>query len=127
LCSKSTDNSRVVHISSNDIFVYLTWNIRRATNGPISTHVLPSCEIVFLGTEGSILEYIGDIDVLGLKQVARSCFIKKIADTYDIIVIHLDECDNIRIAIVFKCFFVPSVKKDYDSNQFTFGARKQAG
>jgi hypothetical protein len=68
LCSKSTDNSRVVHISSNNIFVYLTWNIRRATNGPISTHVLPSCEIVFLGTEGSILEYIEDIDMLGLKQ-----------------------------------------------------------
>jgi hypothetical protein len=68
LCSKSTDNSRVVHISSNNIFVYLTWNIRRATNGPISTHVLPSCEIVFLGTEGSILEYIEDIDMLGMKQ-----------------------------------------------------------
>lgn len=68
MCSKSTDNSRVVHISSNNIFVYLTWNIRRATNGPISTHVLPSCEIVFLGTEGSILEYIEDIDMLGLKQ-----------------------------------------------------------
>jgi hypothetical protein len=68
LCSKSTDNSRVVHISSNNIFVYLTWNIRRATNGPISTHVLPSCETVFLGTEGSILEYIEDIDMLGLKQ-----------------------------------------------------------
>lgn len=68
MCSKSTDNSRVVHISSNNIFVYLTWNIRRAINGPISTHVLPSCEIVFLGTEGSILEYIEDIDMLGLKQ-----------------------------------------------------------
>jgi hypothetical protein len=72
LCSKSTDNTRVVHISSNNIFVYLTWNIRRATNGPISTHVLPSCEIVFLGTEGSILEYIEDIDMLGLKQCVIS-------------------------------------------------------
>ena len=68
LCSKSTDNRRVVHISSNNIFVYLTWNIRRATNGPISTHVLPSREIVFLGIEGSILEYIGNITVLSLKQ-----------------------------------------------------------
>jgi predicted aspartyl protease len=63
VCQNDASKARIF-----DILLKSSPRLIYTANGPISAYVLPNCEIVFLGTEGPILEYIGNINVLGLQS-----------------------------------------------------------